>query len=301
MIAGIGATGAVDHGRRIERALDMAVSYAEAPGAPPRLAEAIRYAVFPGGHRIRPRLCLAVARACGDDDPAASDAAAAAIELLHCASLVHDDLPCFDDAALRRQKPTVHVAYGEPVALLTGDALIVLAFETLARGAARTPTRLAALVGLVARAVGSPAGIVAGQAWESEPQVGLSVYQQAKTGALFAASTVTGAAAAGAEARGWRLLGEYLGEAYQVADDLRDVACRQEEIGKPVGRDVTLGRPNAAALLGMDGALRRLSDLAHEAMAVIPDCPGVAALREEILAQTRLFLPARLAQSLVVA
>ncbi len=73
---------------------------------------------------------------------------------------------------------------------------------------------------------------------------------------------------------GWRLLGEYLGEAYQVADDLRDVACRQEEIGKPVGRDVTLGRPNAAALLGMDGALRRLSDLAHEAMEVIPDCPA---------------------------
>ncbi|SEP08555.1 geranylgeranyl diphosphate synthase, type II [Methylobacterium sp. ap11] len=289
----------MDDGRRIEQALDVAVSYAEAPGAPPRLAEAIRYAVFPGGHRIRPRLCLAVARACGDDDPATADAAAAAIELLHCASLVHDDLPCFDDAAERRRKPTVHVAYGEPVAVLTGDALIVLAFETLARGAARRPARLPALVGLVARAVGSPAGIVAGQAWESEPQVGLSAYQQAKTGALFAAATVTGAASAGAEPMGWRLLGEYLGEAYQVADDLRDVACRQEEIGKPVGRDVTLGRPNAAALLGMDGALRRLSDLAHEAMEVIPDCPGIVALRGEILAQTRRFLPERLAQSLV--
>jgi geranylgeranyl diphosphate synthase type II len=97
----------------------------------------------------------------------------------------------------------------------------------------------------------------------------------------------------------WRLLGEYLGEAYQVADDLRDVACRQEEIGKPVGRDVTLGRPNAAALLGLDGALHRLSDLAHEAMEVIPDCPGIESLRAEILAQTRLFLPERLAQSLV--
>src|SRR4051812_32420101 len=87
-------------GTRIESALDVAVAYAEAPGAP-RLAEAIRYAVFPGGHRIRPRLCLSVARACGDDDPAAADAAAAAIELLHCASLVHDDLPCCDNAAIR--------------------------------------------------------------------------------------------------------------------------------------------------------------------------------------------------------
>ncbi|TXN21400.1 polyprenyl synthetase family protein, partial [Methylobacterium sp. WL19] len=138
----------MDANRRIEQALDAAVAHAEAPGAPPLLAEAIRYAVFPGGHRIRPRLCLSVARACGDDDPAASDAAAAAIELIHCASLVHDDLPCFDDAPMRRQKPSVHAAFGEPLAVLTGDALIVSAFETLARGAARSPARLAALVGL---------------------------------------------------------------------------------------------------------------------------------------------------------
>lgn len=288
----------MDANRRIEQALDTAVAHAEAPGAPPLLAEAIRYAVFPGGHRIRPRLCLSVAGACGNDDPAAADAAAAAIELLHCASLVHDDLPCFDDAAVRRQKPSVHTAFGEPLAVLTGDALIVLAFETLARGATRHPVRLASLVGLVARAVGSPNGIVAGQAWESERNVGLTEYQQAKTGALFAAATVTGAAAAGAQALPWRLLGECLGEAYQVADDLRDVACRQEEVGKPVGRDVTLGRPNAAALLGMRGAVSRLRDLVREAMEVIPACPGADALRAEIAAQTRLFLPASLAHEL---
>lgn len=284
----------MDASRRIEQALDAAVAHAEAPGAPPRLAEAIRYAVFPGGHRIRPRLCLSVARACGDDDPMAADAAAAAIELLHCASLVHDDLPCFDDAPMRRQKPSVHVEYGEPLAVLTGDALIVSAFETLARGASRSPARLASLVGLIARAVGSPSGIVAGQAWESELTVGLTEYQQAKTGALFAAATVAGAAAAGAHALPWRLLGECLGEAYQVADDLRDVACRQEEIGKPVGRDATLGRPNAAALLGMGGALARLKRLVREAIEVIPACPGADILRSEIEAQTRLFLPASL-------
>ncbi|HJE25798.1 MAG TPA: polyprenyl synthetase family protein [Methylorubrum populi] len=284
----------MDVGRRIEAALDVAVAHAEAPGAPPLLAEAIRYAVFPGGHRIRPRLCLAVALACGDDDPAASDAAAAAIELLHCASLVHDDLPCFDDAPMRRQKPSVHAAFGVPLAVLTGDALIVAAFETLARGAARSPARLAALVGLVARAVGSPSGIVAGQAWESEPYVDLSEYQQAKTGALFAASTVAGAAAAGAPPLPWRLLGECLGEAYQVADDLRDVACRQEEIGKPAGRDATLGRPNAAALLGKGGALDRLRRLTEEAIEVIPPCAGQAEIRADIEAQTRLFLPASL-------
>ncbi|CAO4174699.1 polyprenyl synthetase family protein [Methylorubrum aminovorans] len=287
----------MDVGRRIEAVLDVAVSHAEAPGAPPLLAEAIRYAVFPGGHRIRPRLCLAVAQACGDDDPAASDAAAAAIELLHCASLVHDDLPCFDDAPMRRQKPSVHAAFSVPLAVLTGDALIVAAFETLAQGAARSPARLASLVGLVARAVGSPSGIVAGQAWESEPHVDLVEYQQAKTGALFAAATVAGAAAAGAAPLPWRLLGECLGEAYQVADDLRDVACRQEEIGKPAGRDATLGRPNAAALLGMSGALERLRRLTQEAIEVIPACPGQALMRAEIEAQTRLFLPASLREA----
>ncbi|MCY1642404.1 polyprenyl synthetase family protein [Methylorubrum sp. SL192] len=284
----------MDVGRRIETVLDNAVSHAEAPGAPPLLAEAIRYAVFPGGHRIRPRLCLAVALACGDDEPATSEAAAAAIELLHCASLVHDDLPCFDDAPTRRQKPSVHAAFGVPLAVLTGDALIVAAFETLARGVVRSPTRLAGLVGLIAHAAGSPSGIVAGQAWESEPYVDLVEYQQAKTGALFAAATVAGAAAAGAPPLPWRLLGECLGAAYQVADDLRDVACRQEEIGKPAGRDATLGRPNAAALLGMGGALERLKHLTQEAIDVIPPCRGQDAMRTEIEAQTRLFMPASL-------
>ncbi len=286
--------GTMEPGTRIESALDRAVSYAEAPGAPPLLAEAVRYAVFPGGHRIRPRLCLSVARACGEDDPVGADAAAAAIELLHCASLVHDDLPCFDDAPMRRQKPAVHIAYGAPIAVLTGDALIVLAFETLARGARRYPARLARLVGLLGRAAGSPMGITAGQAWESEAHVDLSAYQQAKTGALFAAATVAGAAAAGADAEPWRRLGEALGEAYQVADDLRDVACRQEEIGKPAGRDATLGRPNAAARLGTGGALDRLTRLTREAIAAIPDCPGAGRLTAEIEAQARLFLPASL-------
>jgi geranylgeranyl diphosphate synthase, type II len=283
----------MESGRRIEMALDRAVAHAEAPGAPPLLAEALRYAVFPGGHRIRPRLCLSVARACGDDDPAGSEAAAA-IELLHCASLVHDDLPCFDDAAMRRQKPSVHVAFGQPIAVLAGDALIVLAFETVARAAGLHPGRLVRLVGLLGRAAGSPSGIAAGQAWESEAHVSLSDYQQAKTGALFAAATVAGAAAAGAEPEPWRRLGECLGEAYQVADDLRDVACRQEEIGKPAGRDATLGRPNAAALLGTGGALDRLARLTREAVAAIPACPGAAALTAEIEAQARLFLPASL-------
>jgi geranylgeranyl diphosphate synthase type II len=128
-------------------------------------------------------------------------AAAVAIELMHCASLVHDDLPCFDDAAMRRGRPSVHRAFDERIALLAGDALIVLAFQSLARAAIGSPSRLGKVITIVASAVGAPGGIIAGQAWECEPQVPLSSYQRAKTGALFAAAAAAGASAAGHEAR----------------------------------------------------------------------------------------------------
>jgi geranylgeranyl diphosphate synthase type II len=131
---------------RIEQALEAAVTPCEIRGAPPRLAAALRHAVFPGGARVRPQLCLAVAAACGNDRPALAEAAAVAIELLHCASLVHDDLPCFDDAPLRRGLPSVHAKYGERIAVLAGDALIVRAFDVLAAAAAEETRRLPALM-----------------------------------------------------------------------------------------------------------------------------------------------------------
>lgn len=281
---------------RIEEALARAVSQAQAPGAPPLLASALHYAVFPAGHRIRPQLCLAVAHACGDPDPATADAAAVAIELLHCASLVHDDLPCFDNADLRRGKASVHLEFGEPLAVLSGDALIVHAFATLAANVRDNPSRMAALIAIVAEAVGSPHGIVAGQAWECEVAVPLSDYQRAKTGALFVAATSAGAAAAGYDPAPWRSLGEKLGEAYQVADDLRDVLCDEEELGKPIGQDAMRLRPNAAAALGVGGAKAHLEGLVAAAVASIPACPGETELRALIQAQTRLFFPKQLAR-----
>lgn len=193
--------------RRIEQALTAAVAAGEGPGGPPLLSAAIRHAVFPGGARIRPRLCLAVAQACGDDDPLLADAAAAAIELLHCASLVHDDLPCFDDAPTRRGMPSVHSRFGERIAVLTGDALIVLSFQIVAAAAGARPQRLAPVLAAIARGVGTPAGIVAGQACECEPYVALAAYQRAKTGSLFAACTEVGALAAGADPAPWRAFG----------------------------------------------------------------------------------------------
>src|SRR6056297_1150808 len=125
----------MDASQRIENALQKTVFAAQSADGPPRLQQALAYAVFPGGARVRPRLTLAVAEACGCACPRLADAAAAAIELLHCASLVHDDLPCFDDASTRRGKPSVHRAYSQPLAVLTGDSLIILAFEVLAREA----------------------------------------------------------------------------------------------------------------------------------------------------------------------
>lgn len=281
---------------RIEQALAAAVASTEAPGCPPRLAAALRYAVFPRGARIRPRLCLAVAAACGEDDPALTEAAAAAIEILHCASLVHDDLPCFDNAPIRRGKPSVHRAFGERLAVLAGDAMIVLAFEVLARAGETLPQRLAGLLLTVGRSVGMPSGIVAGQAWECEPRLDLEDYQRAKTGSLFAAASMAGAQSAGVEPEPWRLLGARLGEAFQVADDLRDVAADPVELGKPVGQDALLGRRSAVADLGIEGAIARLESLVTEAVDSIPACPGRAELQALLVSESRAFLPKELAR-----
>lgn len=286
----------MDATTRIEKALEAALERAEVPESPPKLAAAIRYAVFPGGARIRPRLCLAVAQACGEDQPSLTDAAASAIELLHCGSLVHDDLPCFDNAAIRRGKPSVHKMFGETEAVLAGDALIVMSFDCLARAAALVPKRLPGLTMLIARATGVPNGIIAGQGWESEENISLARYHRQKTGSLFAAATVAGALSAGAEPDRWRRLGECIGEAYQVADDLHDLLSSAEDTGKPQGQDKMLNRPNATSELGIDGATGRLEDLLSEAVESIPPCRGANELRGVIMAASKAFVPKGLAR-----
>lgn len=281
---------------RIEEALERAIHRAEGAGdGPPMLIDAMRHAVFPGGARVRPRLALAVAQACLGEAPPAADAVAASIELLHCASLVHDDLPCFDNAATRRGLPSVHAAYGQPLAILVGDGLIVLAFENLADelAACGALDRLPALLSTVARGVGAPGGIVAGQAWESEPRAPLKRYHAAKTGALFVAATAGGAIAAGRDPTPWRMVGARLGEAYQVADDLLD-AVGDAEMGKPLQQDKAHARPNAVASLGVKGAARRLELLVADAVRAVPDCPGAEDLRDLVRAQAGRLMPSRL-------
>jgi geranylgeranyl diphosphate synthase type II len=207
---------------------------------------------------------------------------------------VHDDLPCFDDANERRGKPSVHRAFGERIAVLAGDALIVLAFQALASN--DVPQQyIAALLRIVTRAVGMPAGIVAGQARECEPRVALSSYHLEKTGALFAAATMAGAASAGFAHEPWRELGEQLGLAYQVADDIRDVAGNAQLLGKPVGQDLAHARPSAALELGVAGAVARLDQLVKAAAESVPACPGAAGLRTLIEIEAKRFLPEGLA------
>ena len=288
----------MDVAERIEQALVKNLEAVRGPSCPPGLERAVQYAVFPGGARIRPKICLAVADACGEDAPEVTDAAAAAIELLHCASLVHDDLPCFDDSPLRRGRPSVHQAFGEPLAVLAGDALIVLAFQTLVRGTRQAPERLAPLIEIISRSVGLPGGIVAGQAWEceSESAVNLADYQQAKTGSLFAAATAAGAAAVGVESEPWRALGERIGSAYQVVDDILDVAGDASVLGKPVHQDEARGHPSSVRELGLEGARKHFESIMAGVVATIPPCPGVARLEARIKEEAGKFLPAALAE-----
>lgn len=281
---------------RIEKAISRAVDPVTGSNAPPKIAEAVRHAVFPGGARIRPRLCLAVAHACGDDHPAVTDGAMAALELLHCASLVHDDMPCFDNAALRRGVPSVHSAFGEPLALLAGDALIVLAFQAIAKASADAPDRMGRLITIVSNAVGLPNGIVAGQAWECEPAVDLEEYHREKTGALFVGSAMAGAVAAGADPEPWRALGDHLGAAYQAADDLRDAFSTEEEIGKPVGQDTANSRPNLVTKVGVGEAVSRLEGLIDAAVNSIPNCAGASQLKDLIISDAARLVPRSLSR-----
>jgi len=281
----------------IERALERALSFATSGDRPPLLCKAVEHAVFAGGARVRPRLCIAVAEACGNPYPEASMSAATAIEMLHAASLVHDDLPCFDNSDLRRGKPSVHIAYGEPLALLAGDALIVMAFETLARDCAVTPHRLGPLIATIARAVGMPNGIVAGQAWESEPKIDVEEYHRTKTASLFVGATAAGAIAADSDPQPWMEVGRQLGAAYQVADDLRDALATAKEMGKPCKQDAPNSQPNMVDELGVPATLARLQDFVTNAVEAVPNVPGSDGLRSLIHGEVKRLMPGKLIRS----
>ena len=276
---------------RAEEALKSHFEGAVGVGAPQRLQAAMQHAVFSGGARIRPQLCMAVAIACGDDAPELTNAAAVALEFMHCASLVHDDMPAFDNADFRRGQPTVHKAFSEPLALLTGDGLIVMAYQVLLKAGRQHPDRLIELMDNLSRGVGLPNGIVAGQAWECEITADLGQYQRAKTGALFVSATCAGAIASGQAHEPWAPLGAYLGEAYQVADDIRDVLGDAASLGKPAGQDVLNARPSSAQALGLEGAIKHFDGLIAKAGESIPACSSRDMLRQLVLLESERLVP----------
>ena len=297
----IGATG-----RRIDAALQAALARCDpAAGV---LTEAMRYAVTAGGKRIRPLLVHAAAEL-GTADPAVVDGCAAAVELIHTYSLIHDDLPCMDDDDLRRGRPTTHVVYGEAQGLLAGDALQTLAFEVLADalGAARGAGAPAGATGLamlsaLARAAGA-SGMAGGQSIDLAA-VGraltageLRTMHRMKTGALLRASVALGAMAAGvpverdpalfAQPSGARPSGsppsgdaggseggvirfaDRIGLAFQVVDDVLDVVADSGTLGKTAGKDAANDKPTYVSLLGIDGARAHAARLHEEALAAL--------------------------------
>jgi geranylgeranyl diphosphate synthase, type II len=246
----------------VEEWLLRALPTRDAP--PARLHGAMHDAVFPGGRRARPLLCRLVADSYGVGDDEMVGRLGAAIELVHCASLVQDDLPCFDDAATRRGRPACHVVYGEATAILVGDALLTLAFETLANAPVRRATASFRLMTLLTAAAGSSHGVIGGQALELEPHpVELEIYHRHKTAALFRAAAAGGAICAGADSdvSRWARIGELIGCALQLRDDMDDVGGSEAEMGKPAGRDAALGRPNAALQGGLDGCRQKRNEV----------------------------------------
>ena len=277
----------------VEERLSAALSGEAMPGhaAQERLVAAMRHGALGGGKRLRPFLVVETAVFLGGEGlRAGALEAGAAIEALHCYSLVHDDLPAMDDDDLRRGRPTVHVAYDEATAILAGDGLLTLAFTMLARPSVHPdPAVRIALVGLLAEAAGA-GGMVGGQALDlagadgAPGEAEIARMQALKTGRLLSAAVAMGAALAGAGADERVRLATYaeaLGLAFQLADDLLDLEGSAEDVGKRTGKDAGRGKATLPALHGAAAARQRLAALVGEAEAALaPFGPAADGLRE---------------------
>jgi len=255
---------------RIETALAERLPHHSEHSA--KLVEAMRYATLGGGKRIRPLLVCATATSLGAD-AASALTPACAVELIHAYSLVHDDLPAMDDDDLRRGRPTVHVVFGEAIAILAADALQALAFDVLADDATLPHVSRLEMVRVLARAAGWR-GMVGGQALDMDATGavlsldGLERLHRGKTGALLTASVELGAIAARADApvrAALRDFGDAIGLAFQIVDDLLDVTQTTEHIGKRAGADAAIGKNTFPGLLGIDAARDRADALHADA------------------------------------
>ena len=240
------------------------------------VAEAMTYACTDGGKRIRPVLTLEFCRLCGGDVAAAMPFAMA-IEMIHSYSLVHDDLPCMDNSLLRRGRPSTHAVYGETMALLAGDALLNLAFETMLCADNRATLSAERVLG-AASALADASGIdgmVGGQVIDLESEgkaielSTLEALQEGKTAALLTAACVMGARLAGADAdreKAARAFGYNVGLSFQIVDDILDVTASAEELGKPVGSDADNEKVTYVSLLGLEEARRLAAERTQTAL-----------------------------------
>jgi farnesyl diphosphate synthase len=251
----------------IERVLDGALPPESL--APQRLHRAMRHATLDGGKRLRARLVYATGRLFGLS-MTQLDSAAAAVEMIHAYSLIHDDLPAMDDDALRRGKPTVHIAFDEATAILAGDALQALAYETLVCAEWPDAAKLAALQELIS-ASGSR-GMCGGQQLDMDAGgktltlADLQNVHALKTGALIKAAIRLPAIVAGADSDARAALDAFaddLGLVFQIQDDILDVEASTEQLGKSAGKDAAQAKATYPALLGLDGAKALLSELAE--------------------------------------
>jgi len=257
---------------------------------PQRLHEAMRYATLGGGKRVRPLLAYAAGELVAAD-AAALDRVAVAVEMIHVYSLVHDDMPCMDNDALRRGKPTCHVQYDEATALLVGDALQTLAFQQLSEPFLTRPESQLAMVRLLAIASGSR-GMAGGQAIDLE-SVGkaltlpeLESMHIHKTGALIRAAILLGAHCGSAidDAQLARLdhFGKQIGLAFQVVDDVLDCEADTATLGKTAGKDADNNKPTYVSLLGIDGAKEMARRLHREALETLDGLPGTTRRLREL-------------------
>ncbi|MBX3531152.1 MAG: polyprenyl synthetase family protein [Rhizobiaceae bacterium] len=273
--------------RRVEQRLDALLAIHPQRGEiarPERLLAAMRHGVLNGGKRFRPFLVLESAALFGAEPAAAMDVAAA-LECIHCYSLVHDDLPAMDDDDLRRGRPTVHRAYDEATAILAGDALLTLAFDIVA--AVELPAeRRVALVSMLARAAGL-GGMAGGQMLDlaaerdAPDEAGIIRLQAMKTGALIRFACEAGPVIAGASGEHRERLaafGEAIGLAFQLADDLLDLTASAETMGKATGKDAAAGKATLAALHGPDWTRRQLAGLVAQARELLAPYGDGAAL-----------------------
>lgn len=228
--------------------------------APEKIHQAIRWSVFAGGKRFRPALLLAVGQAFSAPIKVLLKTAAA-FEMVHTYSLIHDDLPAMDDDDLRRGRPTCHIRFDEATAILAGDALQTLAFQTIAQDDGLSPETRIALISELARAAGTPEGMVAGQAFDMEAETRqvnnaqLEEIHRLKTGALIVAAARCGAIIGGAsedELKAVTSYGSHLGLLFQITDDFLDVTATAEDLGKTPGKDARSNKATYPALHGME-------------------------------------------------